>query len=59
MHPFKHDFYGHEMSVLVLGYIRPELNYVSKGESRSDLSPYSVRCGDAMLSLYALDPDWR
>ena len=33
MHPFKHDFYGHEMSVLVLGYIRPELDYVSKGGS--------------------------
>lgn len=33
MHPFEHDFYGHDMSVLVLGYIRPELDYVSKGES--------------------------
>jgi hypothetical protein len=31
MHPFAHDFYGHEMSVLVLGYIRPELDYISKG----------------------------
>ncbi|KAK4686924.1 hypothetical protein P7C73_g3203, partial [Tremellales sp. Uapishka_1] len=30
MHPFEHDFYGHDMSVLVLGYIRPELDYVSK-----------------------------
>ncbi|KAK6907583.1 riboflavin kinase [Kwoniella mangroviensis CBS 10435] len=30
MHPFKADFYGHHMSVLVLGYIRPELDYVSK-----------------------------
>ncbi|TXT04939.1 hypothetical protein VHUM_04022 [Vanrija humicola] len=30
MHPFAHDFYGHEMSVLILGYIRPELDYVSK-----------------------------
>lgn len=32
MHPFAHDFYGHDMSVLILGYIRPELDYVSKGE---------------------------
>lgn len=32
MHQFPADFYGHHMSVLVLGYIRPELNYVSKGE---------------------------
>ncbi len=39
MHPFTHDFYGHEMSVLVLGYIRPELDYVSKGTS-------SLRKGD-------------
>jgi hypothetical protein len=31
MHAFEHDFYGHDMSVLVLGYIRPELDYVSKG----------------------------
>lgn len=35
MHPFKHDFYGHEMSVLVLGYIRPELDYISKGAPSS------------------------
>lgn len=34
MHPFRHDFYGHDMSVLVLGYIRPELDYVSRGQSR-------------------------
>lgn len=33
MHPFAHDFYGHDMSVLILGYIRPELDYVSKGSS--------------------------
>ena len=32
MHPFPTDFYGHRMSIVVLGYIRPELNYVSKGE---------------------------
>ncbi|WVO13115.1 hypothetical protein L204_100726 [Cryptococcus depauperatus] len=30
IHPFKADFYGHPMSVLVLGYIRPEFDYVSK-----------------------------
>ncbi|WWC68403.1 uncharacterized protein I206_102329 [Kwoniella pini CBS 10737] len=30
MHPFKADFYGHHMSVIILGYIRPELDYVSK-----------------------------
>ncbi|EMD41115.1 hypothetical protein CERSUDRAFT_80762 [Gelatoporia subvermispora B] len=30
MHDFKKDFYGHEMQAIVLGYIRPELDYVSR-----------------------------
>jgi len=30
MHNFKSDFYGHHMKVIVLGYIRPELDYVSR-----------------------------
>ena len=30
MHRFEADFYGLEMRVVVLGYIRPEFNYVSK-----------------------------
>lgn len=29
------DFYSHEIFVVVLGYIRPELNYVSKGAAVS------------------------
>jgi riboflavin kinase len=31
MHVYEHDFYGEEMKVIVLGYIRPEYDYVSKG----------------------------
>jgi FAD synthase len=31
MHPFNADFYGHEMKAIVLGYIRPELDYTSRG----------------------------
>ena len=31
MKQFEHDFYGKEMRVIVLGYIRPEYNYISKG----------------------------
>lgn len=31
MHDFQTDFYGHDMKVMVLGYIRPELDYVSRG----------------------------
>ncbi|KAH9942554.1 riboflavin kinase [Amylocystis lapponica] len=30
MHDFKSDFYGHYMKAIVLGYIRPELDYVSR-----------------------------
>ena len=32
MHDFQKDFYGHELKAIVLGYIRPELDYVSRGE---------------------------
>lgn len=37
MYPFKRDFYGHEMKSIVLGYIRPELDYVSRGRSQFSL----------------------
>jgi len=30
MHNYKRDFYGHKMTAIVLGYIRPELDYVSR-----------------------------
>ncbi|KAJ9127961.1 hypothetical protein QFC24_000247 [Naganishia onofrii] len=32
MHQFPTNFYGHTMAVVVLGYIRPELDYISKGK---------------------------
>lgn len=38
MHEFMSDFYGHPMKVMVLGYIRPELDYTSRGLSRSLLA---------------------
>lgn len=31
MHPFKRDFYGLQIRVVVLGFIRPEYNYVDVG----------------------------
>ena len=31
MHEFDKDFYGFEMRAVVLGYIRPELDYTSRG----------------------------
>jgi riboflavin kinase len=33
MHDFKSDFYGHDMQAVILGYIRPELDYTSKGSN--------------------------
>ncbi|KAH8830669.1 riboflavin kinase [Flagelloscypha sp. PMI_526] len=30
LHEFRSDFYGYEMKALVLGYIRPELDYTSR-----------------------------
>ncbi|EEB92260.1 hypothetical protein MPER_09259, partial [Moniliophthora perniciosa FA553] len=29
IHEFKHDFYGYQVRAIVLGYIRPELDYTS------------------------------
>jgi len=30
LHNFNSNFYGHDMKVVVLGYIRPELDYTSR-----------------------------
>lgn len=30
MHDFQKDFYGSHLNVLILGFIRPEYDYVSK-----------------------------
>jgi len=32
MHEFNADFYGRDMQAVVLGYIRPELDYTSRGQ---------------------------
>jgi len=37
MHEFKSDFYGYDMKALVLGYIRPELDYVSRDALIEDI----------------------
>lgn len=37
MHDFDTDFYGHDMRAVVLGYIRPELDYPTRGWSCSSL----------------------
>ncbi|KAF8592548.1 riboflavin kinase [Ramaria rubella] len=37
MHGFQADFYGHELRAIVLGYIRPELDYTSRDALISDI----------------------
>jgi len=37
MHEFRSDFYGYEMNALVLGYIRPELDYTSRDALIEDI----------------------
>ncbi|KAF4574748.1 riboflavin kinase [Pleurotus pulmonarius] len=37
MHAFKSDFYGFELRAVVLGYIRPELDYVSRDALIADI----------------------
>jgi riboflavin kinase len=32
MHEFASDFYGQELKAVVLGRIRPELDYTSRGD---------------------------
>jgi riboflavin kinase len=41
LHTFREDFYGATLSLIILGYIRPEFDYVSKealvGDIREDI----------------------
>lgn len=37
MHPFSTDFYGLQIRVIVLGYIRPEYNYVDVEALKIDI----------------------
>ena len=37
MHEFQHDFYGARMNLLILGFIRPEYDYVSKESLVEDI----------------------
>lgn len=51
MHPFSTDFYGLQIRVIVLGYIRPEYNYTSLGEYPSSVppSPRESQCAETVL----------
>ena len=35
--PFEHDFYGARMKLLMLGFVRPEYDYVSKESLIKDI----------------------
>jgi len=37
LHPFPNDFYGARMNLLILGFIRPEYDYVSKDSLIEDI----------------------
>ncbi|CAE6419775.1 unnamed protein product [Rhizoctonia solani] len=49
MHDYKEDFYGTEMSVVVLGYIRPELDYISREALIEDIET------DKRVALKSMD----
>jgi len=49
MHDFNTDFYGYEMRAIVLGYIRPELDYVSRESLIEDIEM------DKRVALKSLD----
>lgn len=38
LHKFDHDFYGAKIKVVILGYIRPELNYTTKEALIEDIN---------------------
>lgn len=54
MHDYASDFYGHEMRVLVLGYIRPELDYTSREALIDDIdTDKKVAVASLARSAYA------
>lgn len=42
IHTFKEDFYGDILSVVMVGYIRPERSYDSLGKLLVSVRPYDV-----------------
>jgi riboflavin kinase len=54
MHEFSSDFYGDEMRAIVLGYIRPELDYTSRGEP-IPIMPFVMHCTDILTEALIED----
>lgn len=42
IHTFKEDFYGETLSVVMVGYIRPEKSYDSLGKIHFSLSFFNI-----------------
>jgi riboflavin kinase len=45
MHGYASDFYDYEMRAVVLGYIRPELDYTSRGSVVPFIDPLRILTG--------------
>ncbi len=56
IHEFEDDFYGAELKLIILGYIRPEMNYSSMGKLLhciSGRSPLSKFCFPTVSNTFA------
>jgi riboflavin kinase len=49
MHQFPQDFYGRHLNLLMLGFIRPEYDYVSKESLIEDIQT-DIRVADRSLA---------
>jgi riboflavin kinase len=60
MHNFNSDFYGYKLKTLVLGYIRPELDYVSREALIDDIETDKKVALNSLArpgyEKYSLDP---
>jgi len=49
MHAFTQDFYGSHMNLVLLGFIRPEYDYVSKDKLVEDIR-FDIRVAENCLA---------
>lgn len=57
IHTFKEDFYGEILSVVMVGYIRPERSYDSLGKRLISVRPYDVVVIQGVDSQYSARHD--
>ena len=57
MHAFPADFYGAHMNLLILGFIRPEYDYVSKESLIEDIK-FDIEVADRSLKRAGYEK-WR